>query len=209
MKNIIFRKGIVTFMKSISGEIALLLAEQGVISKDDADRCRYGLYVFLTSIFELASILAVSIFVGNFLQTLIFFAAFIPIRMYAGGYHADTKLRCFITSIGVYIIFSVFMRYIYADNISLIILVTEFAFSSIMIFAYSPIIHKNKHINIKEFKAYRKISIGIFVSELLIISVLYILIENKEYVMSAVLGQFAETSSMIAAKIKERICDNK
>lgn len=194
------------FMKSISGEIALLLAEQGVISREDTDRCRYGLYVFLTSIFELASILTVSIFVGNFSQTLIFFAAFIPIRMYAGGYHADTKLRCFITSVGVYIIFSVFMRYIYSDNISLI---TEFLFSSIMIFAYSPIIHKNKHINIKEFKAYRKISIGIFVFELLIISVLYIFVENKEYAMSAVLGQFAETSSMIAAKIKEKICDNK
>ena len=47
-------------MRSISGMIADTLWNQGIIQKEDIDKCRYGLDVFISSALEVASILAVS-----------------------------------------------------------------------------------------------------------------------------------------------------
>lgn len=80
-------------MRNIANNIAALLNANGIIQEDDMDTCRYGLEIFISSLLELTSILFISIFMDNFLETLLFFAAFIPLRVYAGGYHADTQIK--------------------------------------------------------------------------------------------------------------------
>lgn len=94
-------------MECISGIISHTLWEQGIIQEEDIDKCQYGLDIFISSVLEVASILIIAAVVGNFFDTLIFFAAFIPLRVYAGGYHANTKLRCYLVSLSVYGIFTV------------------------------------------------------------------------------------------------------
>ena len=72
-------------MKSIAASIAYTLWDQGIIQKEDIDKCRYGLDIFISSALEIVSILIIAAVIGNFLQTLLLFAAFIPLRVYAGG----------------------------------------------------------------------------------------------------------------------------
>lgn len=96
-------------MKSISGMLTDTLWDQGIIQEEDIDKCRYGLDVFISSALEVVSILVIAAVMRNFLQTLLFFASFIPLRVYAGGYHADTKLRCYFVSLAVYDIFTIAM----------------------------------------------------------------------------------------------------
>ena len=94
-------------MDRIALSISNTLAESNIIKKEDVAIYKYGILLFLTSALEIGIILILSLFIGNFIETIIFFVAFLPIRVYAGGYHADTKLRCFFVLIGVYAIFSV------------------------------------------------------------------------------------------------------
>ena len=75
-------------MSSISGMITDTLWNQGIIQEEDVNKCRYGLDIFISSVLEIVSILIIAAVIGNFFQTLLFFAAFIPLRVYAGGYHA-------------------------------------------------------------------------------------------------------------------------
>lgn len=81
-------------MQKLAQGTAERLAAQGIIREEDAPIYRYGLEAIYSSLLELLSILTLAALIGNFWQTVLFFAAFIPLRLYAGGYHASTRLRC-------------------------------------------------------------------------------------------------------------------
>lgn len=89
-------------MQKLAQKTADQLAVQGIISQKDTAVYCYGLEALYSSLLELLTILFLSLFVGNFLQTMLFFAALIPLRVYAGGYHAKTRLRCYLMSLAVY-----------------------------------------------------------------------------------------------------------
>ena len=82
-------------MKKISQNLSKALVQNNIRASDLEKQCQYGLELMLSSIIEILFIIALSPFFGNFVQTLIFFIGFIPLRIYSGGYHADTQLRCF------------------------------------------------------------------------------------------------------------------
>lgn len=195
-------------MKSISGAIAGALWNQGIIQEEDIDTCRYGLDIFISSTIEIISILLIAVFAGNFFETFLFFLAFTPLRIYAGGYHANTKLRCYLISLGVYCIFTMIMNMMLPDSYWKVnLLITLFSLSMVLISA--PVIHKNKYTNKIELKYYRKFSIWICSTETIMILLLTVIFPKSPYIVSLAMGQAAVTISMISAHIKQKITDNK
>lgn len=195
-------------MKSIPGTIANTLWTQGIIQEEDINTCRYGLDVFISSALEIASILIIAAIVGNFFQAVLFFTAFIPLRVYAGGYHADTKLKCYLISLGVYGVFTVIMN-ILLDELYLALNMSGAIFSLIMVLIAAPVVHKNKAVNDIERKYYRKFSIWICTVETTIILLLTAIFPKSPHIVSLAIGQAAVTVSMIAAIVKGKIVDNK
>lgn len=195
-------------MKSISGTIAYVLCTQGIIRKEDVDTCRYGLDVFVSSALEIVSILTIAAFVGNFFQTVLLFTAFIPLRIYAGGYHADTRLKCYLISVGVYVFLTLFTLVISAKMYATVnIILTLIAL--VMVLTSAPVIHKNKSVCEVERKYYRKFSISICLIETIIVLILTVILPQSPNIVSLAIGQAAVTLSMIAAIIKGKITDNK
>ena len=194
-------------MKSISGSIANTLWTQGIIQEEDIDTCRYGLDVFISSVLEIASILAIATFVENFFETVLFFTAFIPLRVYAGGYHADTKLKCYLISLGVYGIFTVIINELPSGAYLPVTLISTML-SMIMVLIVAPVIHKNKTVNEIERKHYRKLSIWVCSVETVLILLLTAIFSQSSFIVSLTIGQAAVTFSMIAAVIKEILVDN-
>lgn len=195
-------------MKSISGAISKTLWAKGIIQKQDIDTCRYGLEVFASSVLEIASILIIAIFIGNFFETLSLFIMFIPLRIYAGGYHADTKIKCYLISLGVYVL------------LTLVITITPKAMfpmlntyltviTCVTVLTLSPVIHKNKTVSNKEKRHYRNISIFICLTETLIIVLLTAFSPRSSAVVSMAIGQAAVAFSMIGAALKGKISANK
>ena len=195
-------------MKGISNSIATELGAQGIIQEEDIDKCRYGLEVFISSVLEIVSLLFVALFVGNFLETVLLFAAFIPLRIYAGGYHANTKLKCYLISVAVYILFTVIM-YILPQELYLTVSVLCTLLSLMMVFTSAPIIHYNKSVNDMEKTYYRKFSVVIVLTETVIILLLSISFLNSKIGISLALGQAAVSLSMIAAIIKQKLCKHR
>lgn len=195
-------------MKSISGTIANTLWTQGIIQEEDIDTCRYGLDVFISSVLEIASILLIAAFIGNFIEAVLLFTAFIPLRVYAGGYHADTKLKCYLISLGVYGVFTAIMN-ILPQGLYLVLSLSVAIFSLIMVLVAAPVVHKNKTVNDIERKYYRKFSIWICSIETTIILLLTAIFPKSPYIVSLAIGQAAVTISMIAAIVKGKIVDNK
>lgn len=191
-------------MRNIAGNIAALLTANGIIQEDDTDKCRYGLEIFISSLLELTSILFISIFMNNFLETLLFFAAFIPLRVYAGGYHADTQIKCYIVSLGVYGLFTMLMRIMPTSWYTIIIYIS-IAMSLIIVLMLAPVRHTNKTLTPQETKMYREISVVICTIEAIIALFGSIIFERNTWIVAFALGLSAETLSMIAAVIKKAV----
>lgn len=195
-------------MRNISSSIAEILGTQGIIQEDDVDKCRYGLEVFISSSLEALSILLISVFVGNFFETLLFFSAFIPLRIYAGGYHADTRLRCYLVSLAVYGLFTIVIKVLPTDLYRMVNMI-EVLFTLGVVIISSPVIHHRKGVNDIEIQHYRKRSIQICIVQAVIILALIIFLRENRFVTAFALGQIAESLSMLAAIVKDRITDHK
>lgn len=195
-------------MKKILDSITNTLYENEAIKKEDIDVCRYGLDVFLSSVLEVLSIFLISLFVHNFLETVLFFTAFIPLRIFAGGYHADTKLRCYFVSLGVYAVFSIITFCTMPESYQVVSLIS-IVISEIVVLAFAPVIHKNKSINAIEKNFYRKCSICVCFSEAIITLLLSVIFPKSSVAFSLSLGQFAVSMSVISAVLKGKITDNK
>ncbi len=193
-------------MKGISDNIATELGSQGIIQKEDVDKCKYGLEVMLSSLLEILSILIFSVFIGNFFETVLLFAAFIPLRIYAGGYHANTKLKCYLVSVMVYVMFTIITNTLFRE-LYLLISVICTVFSLTMVFASAPIVHHNKSVNDIERKYYRKFSIIIALTETTIILALTISFPFSKIGLSLALGQISVSLSMAASIIKQQLCN--
>lgn len=194
-------------MKNISYNISSFLWQHNIISEQETDVCRYGLEIFISSLVQVVSIIIVSVFMNNFFQTCIFFAVFIPLRMYAGGYHAKTKLRCYAVSVLVYITFTIMINIIPSSTYNSIIFISS-VFSVFIVYLFAPIVHINKHVNSIEIQNYKRIALIICIFESLFCLVLNFVLYNKTYVISIAFGQLAAIMAMLAAIIKNLFIQN-
>lgn len=81
------------------------------VNEEDREVIEYGL---IQGIYSLLGILGTICFGGIlniFLESIIFIITLIPLRMYAGGYHADSRKKCIVISIILTIIALYGIRY--------------------------------------------------------------------------------------------------
>ena len=188
-------------MKNISSGIADMLWTQGIIQEDDIDKCKYGIDLFISSFLEILSILVIAAVLGDFIETVLLFVFFIPLRIYAGGYHADTKLKCYLITFVMYG-FSYTLANITPPEMFVLINVISTLFSLIIVLVKAPIIHINKSVNDIERRNYRKISIEICLVETTIILLLTIAVPQNVIATYLTVGQVSVAISMLAAIVK-------
>jgi len=97
--------------------------------------------------------------------------AYIPLRIYAGGYHARTHLKCYICSVVLIVSALLAIEFIPWTNF---IAITISAISGLIIYILSPVEDKNKPLDAVEVKVYGKKASIILVFELGILILLII-----------------------------------
>lgn len=149
----------------IAERITENMEDNHIIKHDDRELYVYGFNQGLNILLNLITTLVVGLLFRNILELAIFIAAYIPLRSFAGGYHAKTPLRCYIYSIIMIILVSVGMKYLlFVDMVYYVIL----AISALIIFVLSPAEDKNKPLDKIELKVYRKRTLLILLVELII-----------------------------------------
>lgn len=79
-------------MKQLADFTTHLFVTKGIVTEADAPIYAYGFEVLFSSLFTFGSIFVLAACFDFFVETLVFFAAFFPLRIYAGGYHASTNV---------------------------------------------------------------------------------------------------------------------
>ena len=76
--------------------ITVALADKGVIERSKSEIYIYGFEILISTLLNALIIITIAILTNTFLLSLAFLASFGTLRLYTGGFHASTHLRCFV-----------------------------------------------------------------------------------------------------------------
>jgi len=213
-------------LKKLAMNMARSYYEDKPHDEDDLAIYAYGAEKYIAVRLELAAIVLLSLFVGRFLETIVFFAAFIPLRRFAGGYHAKDNLRCFL---GFLMIYTINLMILFVTPIELIgVLLLPFAFiSAFLVLWLAPLPDKNKPFTQDQIKGLRRKSVKLLAVQTMIIALFSLItiifgsrmivpiniwlfsfsVEVPFIFLGFALGQLSASGSLVATKIKNYTSD--
>jgi len=133
-------------------KIAARMVECGTIDAEDKEIYEFGLKYIADMILNFATTLIIGFIFGMVWQGILFTASYIPLRSYAGGYHARTPLRCYIFSVVVTVCVLLGLKYLPYCNV----LLAATAVSGILLFVFAPVGDENKPLDEIETKVFKK-----------------------------------------------------
>ncbi len=132
--------------RNIAEDITFLLIKNKIVEIEKREIYIYGLEVILLNGGLLITFLIISLLCGEMVNFLAYLIFFLPMRLFSGGYHAETSERCFILSsimFGASIAVSKLIPLLYISNTGKII----GAVSVIVILVLAPLINENNPLN--------------------------------------------------------------
>lgn len=157
----------------ISAIIADRLEDKGIIQMETKEVCAYGLRQIFSTILNAGTMLLIGVFMHMTIEAILFTIAYIPIRIFAGGYHASTPQRCWAFSAVMLFMVLCIVKYTlekYFWHLTALSLI-----ASIAIFLLSPVEDQNKPLDEKEHHVYHIRTTLIMLAEIMIAIVIYIL----------------------------------
>lgn len=131
-------------------KIAIRLAENGSIEEKYVELYVIAMQSLLAMLFNVATTLVIGYLLGLWWQSVILFAAFIPLRSYAGGYHARGYISCYLESCVILTAILLIMRTIIRDGRLVPIFWGMFFAAAAVVFLLVPLADENKPISEKE-----------------------------------------------------------
>lgn len=124
-----------------------------IILPENAEVVRYGLETLVGNMLAFLMTAVVGFFYGSLFSGIVLWLLIFPLRKYAGGYHAKTKARCYLMSIGM-LVFA--FALLYQPNHHQGVYVFIVIISGVYIYMNVPIDNDNKVLDATERKVYRK-----------------------------------------------------
>lgn len=172
------------------------------ISDDiDDEIISYGLEIIITKAVFIAIIIFLGIITKCLPDVIAFIIAFTVIRQYGGGYHADTRIRCFILSVLTLFLDIVMIKLAELGFISMLFLIIITLLSVVYIWIVAPIDTKNKRLDADEIVHYgKRVKVVILILCLIVCILLFFKINN--YARAIMFGIVTEAFLMIAGAVQ-------
>lgn len=138
---------------SIAEKITMHLEANNAFKSEDRAIYQYGIQQGLSIMLNLSTALLLGIVTGMIWESIIFSAAYMLVRRYAGGFHAKTPARCYIYSSAMVLLALLGIKYVFD---SILISICMFIVGSLIIFLFSPVEDKNKPLDAAEQLVYQK-----------------------------------------------------
>lgn len=153
-------------MHILAGKMTQWLLKTGAIEENEKELYEYAVFSFLFSLFPLCLVMIIGRALGMFVEGILMIVPFILIRKFSGGYHLNSSVVCFISSI-LLLSTSLALISMILSTESYEIFFCAVVLAALQIFACSPIDSKARELNEKEKTLFRKIArlmIGAFLA---------------------------------------------
>lgn len=152
----------------LSCKIARYMTDRKIIVSDEEEICQYGVQQLLTMTLNLVCTVVLGVIYGMLPESILIMVLYIPLRSYAGGFHAKTSFRCFIYSLIMMVLLLSVIKFLSLGNIICSVISIM---SGILIYFISPVPDKNKPLDKTEYNVFRRKSRQILVAEILVYAV--------------------------------------
>lgn len=173
----------------------------GIIEEKEKEIYAYGLHQGLLIILNVATTIIIGILFNMLWESMIFMISYIPLRTYAGGYHARTQCKCYLFSIAIIITSLLLIIIIPTTGFFILSLIIT---SGITIYVLAPVEDNNKPLDTIEKKSYKKLTKNILIIEILAILVLYIL-KFKNMSLVICIAIFILSCMLVIGKFKNKL----
>ena len=126
------------------------------MDEDTSDIVRYGLELFLIKTTFSVVMLILGALLHSFWECLVFTVFFYLIRSLAGGYHADTRLKCFLQSILTFVTVILIIKVVKAYAYAIYPLLAFAVIAVFLVWLLAPIDTENKRLDDEEVAEFRK-----------------------------------------------------
>lgn len=183
--------------EALAEKIVRRFRDRQIISKENEELYKYGFNIGLTILINLLSSVLVGVFFGMIFESMIFLMGYIPLRSYAGGYHARTSLRCYFISIFIMILILAFFSYV-----SLVSLYKMLLFIGVTVcIILSPVEDENKPLDDDEIRIYRKRSYIVLTIEVCVWILLSFVQQSVGKIVPLII--FTEALMLVLGKLKK------
>lgn len=151
----------------LAENITFLLIKHKILNIKNREVYTYAIEVILLNSILLAVLLGISIAGKCFIFFVGYLLFFVPIRKFAGGYHAKHSETCFGVSIGLYIVATIIFNQfpnLYKNTFTIVL----FMFAIVILLIWSPLKNPNHPMADYQYKRNRKIVYGIIVIDLVV-----------------------------------------
>ncbi len=130
-------------LQKFSEQFTDFLLMKGIIQSENREIYTYGFVALFSTAINIIIILTIGIMAGIILESMFFIFMFGIIRIYSGGYHAETHISCVLIFVGFYgasMAVAKFLPVEMGNAFSLSVGIISFA----VILSLAPVEHKNK-----------------------------------------------------------------
>ena len=151
------------------------LKQNKILDVKDEAIVQYGLNGLLSTTFSFITIILIGLCCNCLMESIIFTISFFFLRIYAGGYHASTPVKCYRLSFLISIIVFYIINRL---NLGIMILTFVFLLSSIIILILSPLETHNKPLDQAEYKFFKQ---KIYKIVGLYVIIFFLILHMKQY----------------------------
>ncbi|HEZ7986803.1 MAG TPA: accessory gene regulator B family protein [Ruminococcus sp.] len=190
-------------LERLSQKFAGKLISAGIISETDADVYVYGFFQLAMMLLNIVTTLLLGVLFQLLIPCIVLNLSYIPLRMNAGGHHADSPMKCYINST---IMIAALLAVIKWIPIHPAISAVLFALSGIVTWILAPVEAENNPWDDTEKLVYRRQAKVILVIETILFAVS--LIFMKGWVIETImLGVFTESLMLLIGVLKNHQID--
>ncbi len=101
--------GVMTMTEKLMDGIWKQMQLSNGLREDDKDIYVFGVYQGAILLLNICTALLIGVILNMIIEMIVYLICFLPLRIFAGGYHAKTQLRCYIMSsvTAVFILFGI------------------------------------------------------------------------------------------------------
>ena len=157
-----------------------------LFEKDDSniDYYIYGIELFLSSFICSVLLILIGVITNTFIESIIFIVFFSALRIYTGGFHAQSFMLCTVITLVNYIVIICTYRWLFNYFSKLYVNLPVFLLTLIVIAVLAPVDNPNNPIDKKQAIVYKKRAIIIlFVEIVFFYALLYVFLYNKGMVL--------------------------
>ena len=165
----------------LSLEIADYLFYKKIITIEKYEVYSYGLEMLISAVMGAVLILVCGILTNSFVRSIIFYLLFVVIRMFTGGYHADSHLACKATLLCSFILINI-AYFMLRSRCDLMIFILICVFNLVIVLLLSPVECVKKPLSDYVRKGNKVISVCLYLFVFLLSFILFYMSYNEEAV---------------------------